>query len=201
MTMPVERSCRAIGRFAVTTGLWACITTVALVCGIQSAWAGHAKIRDMRSLLVDGVYRLSARVEFDMDKQVQAALDSGVPLVVDVEMQVVRERLFPWPEKVAELDWRYVIQYHALSQRYIVRNVSTDSQQSFRRMADVLDTLGNIYDVPIIEADRLKEGEDYRARMRVAFDVESLPTPIRLWAYFHSDWKLTGGWYQWRLTR
>lgn len=164
-----------------------------------SASANHAAIKDMRSLLVDGVYRLSARVKFDMDRKVQAALDSGVPLVVDVEMQVVRERLFPWPETVAELNWRYVIQYHALSQRYIVKNISTESQQSFRRMSDVLETLGDIYDVPIIEAARLKKGETYQARMRVAFDVESLPTPIRLWAYFHSDWKLTGGWYQWPL--
>jgi len=175
----------------IAIGLIACICTPVL--------ADHAKIKDMRSLLVDGVYRLSARVQFDMDRKVQAALDSGVPLVVDVETQVVRERLFPWPETVAEKNWRYIIQYHALSQRYIVRNLSNDSQQSYRRMDDVLDTIGNIYDVPIIEAARLSKDETYDARMRVAFDVESLPTPIRLWAYFHSDWKLTGGWYQWPL--
>ena len=199
MTTRVECSGGALQTPTVLSRFWIRMAMVMIACACTPAFAGHAKIRDMRSLLVDGVYRLSARVQFDMDRKVQAALDSGVPLVVDVEMEVVRERLFPWPETVAERDWRYVIQYHALSQRYIVRNLSTDTQQSFRRMEDVLDTLGNIYDVPIIEAARLKDGETYDARMRVAFDVESLPTPIRLWAYFHADWKLTGGWYQWPL--
>lgn len=199
MTTPVEPTWGAPPRVAAPGLTWPRWLTAVLLCAWLPALADHAAIRDMRSLLVDGVYRLSAHVRFDMDRKVQAALDSGVPLVVDVEMEVVRDRYFPWPETVAELDWRYVIQYHALSQRYIVKNLSTESQQSFRRMEDVLETLGNIYDVPIIEAARLKDGERYRARMRVAFDVESLPTPIRLWAYFHSDWKLTGGWYEWPL--
>jgi len=35
--------------------------------------------------------------------------------------------------------------------------------------------------------------------MRADLDVESLPTPVRLWAYLGSAWSLKGDWYQWLL--
>ncbi len=161
--------------------------------------AEHAEIEDERTLLVNGIYRASARVVFDMDQKVQEALDNGVPLVVDLEIGLIRKRRWLWPEVIHEFKQRYMLYYHALSRRYIVKDVNKGSQQSYRYIDDALDSIGNVYDVPLIAADALRENENYRVRMRASFDVEALPTPIRLWAYFGADWKLTRGWNQWPL--
>ena len=169
-------------------------------CFVAPAIAAHAVIEDERTLLVDGIYRASARVVFDMDQQVQEALDNGVPLVVDLEIELVRKRRWLWPEVIFDFRQRYILYYHALSRRYIVKDVNKDSQQSFRYISDALDMIGNIYDIPLAADDELEEDAIYRVRMRASFDVEALPTPIRLWAYFGSDWKLTRGWNSWPLT-
>jgi hypothetical protein len=168
-------------------------------CYGASANADHATIENERTLLVNGIYRASAHVVFDMDEKVQEALDNGVPLVVDLEIELVRKRDWLWPEQVVEHKQRYMMYFHALSRRYIVKDVNKDVQQSYRYIGDALNAIGDVYDVPLIAADELYAEADYRVRMRALFDVEALPTPIRLWAYFSSDWKLTGGWTQWRL--
>lgn len=189
---PVTAQSNAVLRFIRCCLLLGC-------CYAVPAIAEHAAIEDERTLLVDGVYRASARVVFDMDKKVQEALDNGVPLVVDLEIELVRERPWLWSQVIHEFRQRYVLYYHALSRRYIVKDVNKDTQQSFRYISDALDLIGNIYDVPLVAADELQEDATYRVRMRASFDVEALPTPIRLWAYFGSDWKLTRGWNQWPL--
>lgn len=168
-------------------------------CYAVPASADHAAIENERTLLVNGIYRASAHVVFDMDKKVQEALDNGVPLVVELEIGLIRIRRWLWPEVIHEYKKRYMIYYHALSRRYIARDVDAGTQQSYRFINDALEAIGNVYDVPLIAADKLQDGEQYRVRMRASFDVEALPTPIRLWAYFGSDWKLTRGWNQWPL--
>jgi hypothetical protein len=168
-------------------------------CYAPAVTADHAAIENERAMLVDGTYRVGAHVVFDMDEKVQEALDNGVPLVVDLQIEVIRKRPWWWPEVVMEQKQRYMMYYHALSRRYIVKDENTQTQQSFRYINDALEAIGNVYDLPVIAADELLPDAEYRVRMRAAFDVEALPTPIRLWAYFGSDWKLTGGWTQWPL--
>ncbi len=171
---------------------------MAAVTPLQAV-AEQAQIHDVRILLVDGVYRLGARVEFSLNDTVREALENGVPLVLELQIQVVGEREYLWPETIAELHQRFSLRYHALSQRYLVRNLSTGVLQSFRFLDDALKAIGNIYDLPLLDANLLKADGDYRVRLRSQLDIESLPTPIRLWAYLGSNWRLNSGWYEWPL--
>ena len=38
-------------------------------------------------------------------------------------------------------------------------------------------------------------------RLRGSLDIESLPTPVRLLAYFSSAWDMDSEWHQWGLSR
>ncbi len=166
----------------------------------RAAGENSPPIHDVRILLVEGVYRLGARVEFRLNDTVREALENGVPLVLELQIQVVRERELLWPEIIAELRQRFSLRYHALSQRYLVRNFNTGVLQSFRFLDDALRAIGNIYDLPLLDANLLKKDGDYRVRLRSQLDIESLPTPMRLWAYLDSDWRLNSGWYEWPLS-
>ncbi len=168
--------------------------------GAAPAGGDTPPIHDVRILLVDGVYRLGARVEFRLNDTVREALENGVPLVLELQIQVVRERELLWPEIIAELRQRFSLRYHALSQRYLVRNFNTGVLQSFRFLDDALRAIGNIYDLPLLDANLLKRDGDYRVRLRSQLDIESLPSPMRLWAYLDSDWRLNSGWYEWPLS-
>ena len=161
--------------------------------------ASDAQIRNVRTLLSDGVYRLGARIDFTLNDTLQQALQNGVPLVLELRIEVIRERDWLWAERAAHLRQRFGLQFHALTRRYLVDNYSTDVQYSFLELEEALDYIGNIYDLPLIDANLLKPQYTYWVRMRADLDIESLPTPVRLWAYLGSDWSLQSDWHQWPL--
>jgi hypothetical protein len=161
--------------------------------------ARETRISSVRTLLADGVYRIGANVEFEFNETLHDALHNGVPLLIQLRIEVLRQRRWLWAGLVAELRQRFELQYHALSRRYLVSNFSTGVQRSFSTMKDALKYIGNVYDLPLIDANLLEPHQNYIVRMRADLDVESLPTPVRLWAYLGSAWSLKGDWYQWPL--
>jgi len=161
--------------------------------------AGKVQIHDTRTLLVDGVYRVGARVELTLNATLQEALHNGVPLVLKLGIEVIREREWLFPERVAELEQKFELEYHALTKSYLVRILSTGAQRSFRTLDHALAFIGNVYDLPLIDENLLRAGRKYWVRMRADLDVEALPTPIRVWAYLGSEWSLQGDWHRWPL--
>ena len=161
--------------------------------------ARETTISNTRTLLVDGVYRLGAHVDFDFNETLYDALHNGVPLLIELRVEVLQEREWLWSELVAELRQRFQLRYHALSRYYLVRNFSSGAQYSFRTMNEALEYIGNVYDLPLIDAKLLEPKQNYEVRMRADIDVEALPTPVRLWAYLGSAWSLKGNWKQWPL--
>ena len=104
--------------------------------------ASDAQIRDVRTLLSDGVYRLGARIDFSLNQTLQQALQNGVPLVLELRIEVIRERDWLWAERAAQLRQRFGLQFHALTRRYLVDNYSTDVQYSFLELEEALDYIG-----------------------------------------------------------
>ncbi len=170
------------------------------LCLLSShAWSRETRISDVRTLLVDGVYRLGARVTFDFNETLPDALHHGVPLLIELRIEVLRKRAWLWPALVAELRQRFKLEYHVLSRRYLVYNYASGVQQSFRSMDVALSYIGEIYDLPLIDEQLLDLSQQYRVRLRADIDIEALPTPVRLWAYLGSEWSLKSRWFVWPL--
>jgi len=178
---------------------WCISLLVALCLVVGQPSARETRISAVRTLLADGVYRIGARVDFEFNETLHDALHNGVPLSIELRIEVLRDRRWLWAVVVAELRQRFELQYHALSRRYLVSNYSTGVQRSFSTMDDALEYIGNVYDLPLIDANLLEAQQAYLVQMRADLDVESLPTPVRLWAYLGSAWSLKGDWYQWPL--
>ncbi len=182
---------------------WVCL--FAGLCGAavqaqtEAREDSYFKVHEARSLLVDGVYRVSAQVDYQLGDQALEALLHGVPLVLELQIQVLQQREWLWSETVAQLRQRYQLRYHALSQRYLVLSFNTGVQQSFNRLGEALHAIGTLYDLPLIDARLLATGGHYQVRLRADLDIEELPTPIRLWAYLSSGWGVNSEWYTWPL--
>ena len=125
---------------------------------------------------------------------------NGVAITVAVQMQVLElSRL--WDSAVAEVNARYRIQAHALSRQYLVKNLSTGEVSTYRDFEEMVTELGRIRDFPLLDDAVLEEAEQYRVRLRATLDLESLPTPLRLVAYFKPSWRLSSEWTTWALER
>jgi len=149
--------------------------------------------------LVDGVYLLNARVDYPLGEAVVEALQSGVTLTLLLEIEVERERTLLWDAELTRLSQRYELRYHALTRRYLVKNLSTGVQQAFPAQEAALSALGEVKDVPLLDEHLLTPGANYNARLRARLDHSSLPAPLRLTALLSPAWQTSSEWYTWPL--
>jgi hypothetical protein len=181
------------------------LAVVALMLGVGGAAVGQEEdpgrfeIRSASVELNSGVYFLNAWMELRLSSDAREALRSGVPLTIRVDVELLHSRRFWLDAGDAALRQRYELEYHALTERYVVSNVNSGDQSSFATLFSALNFLGRIERLPLIDAALLADDRRYDIRMRVVLDMESLPGPLRLLAFWRRDWSISSDWYRWRL--
>lgn len=181
---------------AVLAGLWQ--PTLAQD-GIERA--GYFEVRSASTRQVGGVHTLDARLQLVLSSEALAALSSGVPLVIELQLQLIRDRRFWWDDAEADLAVRFELEYRPLSQRYIVRNTNSGDQDSFATLYSALNNLGRVQGLPVIDDALLEPGDDYRIRLRAMLQTQQYPAPLRLLFFWRSEWQLQSEWYEWLLER
>lgn len=163
--------------------------------------AGYFEVRSASTELVDGVYVLDARLQLVLSSEALKALNSGVPLTIELQMQVIRSRRFYLDALDAELAFRFELEYRPISQRYIVRNLNTGNQDSFATLYSALNNLGRVQRLPVIDETLLVPDRDYRVRLRALLATEQYSAPLRLLFFWRDEWQLKSDWYEWTLER
>jgi hypothetical protein len=164
-----------------------------------SAHADGFKILNAKTTLVKNVYHLDSSMSLEFSADALEALRSGVPLIVLVNIEVLKKRSWWWDKTVAELEQGYLLLYHALSEKYIIHNLNSGAQQNYISLNAALSALGKINDLPVIDKNLLDKNSAYYIRLRTYLDIESLPAPMRPIAYISSQWQLQSDWYSWPL--
>lgn len=156
-------------------------------------------IRTAFTELLNGVYYLNADVALNMSNQAIDALENGVPLTVELQIEVIKHRSWLWNKTVATLTERYQISFHPLTRRFIVRNLNSGQQQSFSSYRDAVTFLGQVNDLPVIDSSLLEPDTKYLIRMRAVLDIKDFPGPLQLIASLFKGWDLSSDWYAWVL--
>ena len=163
--------------------------------------AGYFEVRSASTRDVAGVHTLDARLQLVLSSEALNALSSGVPLTIELQLQLIRDRRFWWDDAEAELAWRYELEYRPLSQRYLVRNINSGDQDSFATLYSALNNLGRVQGLPVIDEALLEPGDDYRLRLRALLNTQQYPAPLRLLFFWRDEWQLESEWYEWLLER
>src|SRR5210317_103456 len=163
--------------------------------------AGYFEVRSASTELINGVHMLDARLQLVLSSEALNALNSGVPLTIELQMQVIRSRRFYLDALDAELAFRFELEYRPISQRYIVRNLNTGNQDSFATLYSALNNLGRVQRLPVIDESLLVPGRDYRVRLRALLATEQYSAPLRLLFFWRDEWQLKSEWYEWKLER
>jgi hypothetical protein len=162
------------------------------------AWA-QARF-DIRSAYVEpseGVYHLNATLEFGVTEAARTAINEGVPLTLDLEIVVRRSRRYWLDETVATLEQHYELVHHALSERYLVRNLNSGEQSSFATLDAALDALRVISNLPILDSSLVLPESRHEVNLRAVLDVPTMPDALRFVLFWRADWRQVSEWYTW----
>ncbi len=171
-----------------------------LGCALPVSHADEFRISEIHTEIRDGVYLLDADIEYAFSEEVLLAMSNGVPLTVQLTIEIERVRSW-WPdEEIATLEQRYTLQYHALSHQYLLRNLNSGAFYSYPRYQTALQALGRLRALPLLDSKLILADERYEISMRAELDIEALPSPLRIVAYVTPDWRLSSDWYTWSLT-
>jgi hypothetical protein len=147
-----------------------------------------------------GVFLLHARVEYPVSPALRNALRDGVTLTFDLESRVERERRLWFNSSVVDVVLRRELSYHAVTDRYVVRDVRSGDQTSFATLEEALDFLGKVNDWPILVEPQLDEGQgNYSISVRAGVRRGSLPASLRALLFWTDDWARVSEWYTWSL--
>ena len=163
--------------------------------------AGYFEVRSASTRLVGGVHTLDARLQLVLSSEALDALSSGVPLTIELQLEVIRVRRFIWDDDAADLAIRYELEYRPLSHRYIVRNLNSGDQDSFATLYSALNNLGRVQGLPVIDDALLEADKRYRIRLRAMLNTQQYPAPLRLLFFWRDEWQLQSEWFEWLLER
>lgn len=179
------------------------VAVVALVWALEGLGQdddeGAFEIRTASSELIDGVYYVNALIDLRLSDEASEALAAGVPLIVRIEIDLIRVRRFWIDDEEVDVDQRFVLEYHALTERYLVRNLNRGDQASFATVTAALNYLGRIERLPFIDAALLEPARSYDARIRAELDMDEFSGPLRLLTFWRREFSLSSEWFRWRL--
>ena len=162
---------------------------------------GYFEVRSASTRSVNGVHTLDARLQLVLSSEALAALESGVTLTIELQMQVIRSRRMLIDSVDAELAVRYELDFRPLSQRYVLKNLNSGDQDSFATLYSALNSLGRVQGLPLIDDELLIPDRAYRLRVRAMLNTQQYPASLRLLFFWRGQWQLQSEWFEWLLER
>jgi hypothetical protein len=146
------------------------------------------KIEQAQLTLAENKAQLRADVTFQLSQSAQDALHSGIALYWDVTIELKQVRWGGlWQSVLFSRSRRYRLAYYTLLNNYRVKDEKKEEVKRFSSLQEALTYMGQIAydDIPIA-------GYDAKlcivGVLKVAFDKEMLPAPLRP---IDSEWDLS----------
>jgi Domain of unknown function (DUF4390) len=159
---------------------------------------GLLEVRSAYLNIDKGVFLLHARIDWPDSPAIRSALHDGITLTFDLEARIDRTRKLWFDSNIVDLTLRRELSYHAVSDRYVVRDTHSGDQNSFPTLDAALDYLGRVDAWPIVVEPQL-DGGNYRISVRAGVRRGHLPASLRAILFWTDDWARVSEWYTWSL--
>lgn len=179
-----------------------CYILYSIIIFLLLPFTGHgAEVKQAEIRLQGESYVLTADIVFQLSEKAKDALQNGVPLFWDLQIKLLQHRDFLWDKKLVDTAIRYRIQYQAMLNMYRVRNEDNGKVYNFSTLPAALSLMSAIVDFPVIEKLRIDAEKKYLCFLKINFDRNLLPLPLRPIAYIDSEWYLSSDWTLWPLKK
>jgi hypothetical protein len=160
---------------------------------------GRFEVRSADLELKDGVYHLNARMDLPVSDAVRRGLAEGVPLTIELDLDIERVRQLLPNSRIAELTQRYHLQYNAVSARYTLRNDNSGQQESLGTIDAALELISEVRSLPVLDKSLIAADRRYEANVRAKVDYGTVPFSLRVLMFWVNEWHRESDWYTWTL--
>jgi hypothetical protein len=179
-----------------------CLLVLGLLSGFAVSAQSSGDAIEIRAPYLSpsgNVYALNAQLLFSVPMVVEQAVHDGAMLNLELQLRVSRERRWWRNEVQAQLQQRYQLLYHSVSERYLVRNLNSGAQSSYASFAEAVTSLKRIDNLPVLDRDLLSSLADNEISLRANIEERSIPRALGLLLFWVDDFSLSSDWYTWPL--
>ena len=167
------------------------MTSFALAAG------SSINIKNAELELQDDYYGLNADVDMSFDKEIEEAINKGVPLNFLIEFQIVSPRKYWFDDEIVTTSQSVSLSYHALSRQYLVNRGA--HQQSFASLNEAMRELVTLNDWKVVDKSALEKSEVYKAALLIRLDQTKLPKAIQVDTIASEKWNISSQKFEWVL--
>ena len=182
---------------------WLCCVAAAAALWMTPLQAdgleGRFEVRSADLQLKDGVYHLNVHMDLPVGDAVRRGLAEGVPLALELDLDIERVRQLLPNSRVAELTQRYHLQYNAVSARYVLRNDNSGQQESLSTIDAAIEHLSEVRGLPALDKALISADRRYEVSVRAKLDYGAVPFTLRVVMFWVNDWHRESDWYTWTL--
>lgn len=182
--------------------LWLVLACGAPVLQAQSVNPASSETIDIRApfLSREGrTYQLHAKLQFALPVQVEQMVHDGATLNFTLQLRVSRDRRWWRNATLNEFEQRYQVQYHSVSERYVVRNQSTAEQNSYATLTAALESLKAINNLMVLDEEQVNAAAGNEVSLRALIEVRAIPRALGMLLFWVDDYSLESDWYTWPL--
>ena len=186
---------------------WALPAMLALLAVLCPGMADAADMNDRLAVQAayvnvrGGVFELNARATYPLNDDIRTALTDGVTVNVELQTVVSRQRRFWFDNTLVDVTLRRELSWHAVSERYILREVGTGMQQVFTTLDQALIAGGEVDAWPVVVEPQLDPDSTYTISVRAGVRRGRMSDALRALIFWSDSWNRSSEWYTWTLPR
>jgi hypothetical protein len=187
--------------YAWQRALLACALALLLPTAFADALDGTLEVRSAYVTVDNGVYQLTARIAYPVNDEIRSALKDGVSLSFDLEAQVQKLRRYWTNSTTVDIMLRRELSWHAVTERYVVRDVERGEHGSYGTLDQALAAIGTVEGWPVVVEPQLEPAASYEIGVRASIRRGTLSGALRALIWWSSSWERSSDWYTWSLPR
>jgi hypothetical protein len=149
----------------------------------------------------DGVFLLNVNTRFPPAEDIRRALDDGVTLNFDLHALVQKRRRLWLNATLVDATLQRELSWHAVSERYVLKDLSLGGQQLFTTLDEALIAAGSVNNWPVVVESQLEPDGAYAISLRAGMRRGRMSDTMRRLLFWSSDWNRFSDWHELVLPR
>ncbi|ANB74484.1 DUF4390 domain-containing protein [Paraburkholderia phytofirmans] len=146
-------------------------------------------------------WNLDARFDFDLNSNLEDAVNKGIPLYFTTDFELSRPRWYWFDEQPVSVSQSIRLSFQPLTREYRVSSVSSGGLQlGCTTLKEALAVIKHITSWHVIDRNQVHAGETYNASVRMQLDIALMPKPFQIDAVNNRDWSLSSEWKRFTFT-